>query len=80
MVSRGTNPEDEYFARREGEMERERDRREAAHDEREEREEREAIPPQRPDSTPPAGRASKIFAALSNAMKALFRGAPSAGV
>ena len=74
--NRGTNPEEEYFARREGERERDRDEAE-----RKALDEQRALPPQQHDEsegsaeTPEPrqpGTTSRIVGAMSTAMKALF--------
>lgn len=69
-----TNPEDEYFARRAGEIERDRNRRAAVreeHDEVAERGHDGAEPTGDPTSDPPE-RGARIVAAMSTALKALF--------
>jgi phosphotransferase system, enzyme I, PtsP len=70
--SRNMNPEDEYFARREGEIERERDRRDAAREELEKREPTPSQPSTAASDDVQGGRASRTVGAMSTAMKALF--------
>lgn len=74
-ANRNTSVEDEYFARRDGEIERDRDRRDGLRSELERLEalERRAAPPPLPRDEPrTAGRLSRIAGAMRTAFWVLF--------